>query len=423
MNKRYFYDDDPERAILGICFVYPEHVDDFIAKGIDETWFTTPNRKTIWSAIKTVNNNGEDADVVNVYEELGKMKKDEEVGRIACVELAGEVATDYHRDTYFDRLREYMVMRRLDNVITKMQTMVYDRATNSDEVIEFLTNEVNSIEATTSDNVKHLGDIFTSILQKHTSSDKPVILPTGFSFDENLELHLRETTALAGESSIGKTSLMTNICMNVNDVGFSVLIFSLEMDAEILGMRCISARSNIHLKSIRNGTVSADRLMNAMDDHYSESLYIEDSVYNTDRIESITRRMAKKHGIKLIVLDYMQLTEPSRPGERREQEISDVGKMLKRVAKASNLHAIGISSLDESWGNKYNPSTPTKRNLSQSKALAYHFDNVVILYRDEKKNIRINIDKARNDETKSGIPIGFIGATTKFVDKQPWSEP
>jgi replicative DNA helicase len=286
---------------------------------------------------------------VNVAIEIENQGNREKVPPHQIASLAGETATDAFFDSYFARLREFVLLRKIETISTQAQALVQDVTMSSEDIMSHIKIEMERLEQSNVSNIATSGEIYQDIVTSYIDSGDDIRLKTGYSrIDSFLELHMKETTLMAGESSIGKTSLVTNICTNINATGIPVLFFSLEMSAQMLGMRCLSALQKIPLREIRDKTVDAFTLMNASEKHMSDTFFIEDSVYDLDRIESISRRYASKYGVRLMVLDYIQLVDSPFKGSsrhNREQEISEIGKRLKKIAKNANLHALGISSL------------------------------------------------------------------------------
>lgn len=226
-------------------------------------------------------------------------------------------------------------------------------------------------------------------------------------------------TIVAGESSIGKTAFVMGVLKHIN-MAFRapILLFSLEMDATITAMRCLSADTHLRLTDIREGRVNVTALMDRIEKSASNNFFVDCNTWSIEAMESKTKYMVRKYGIKAVAVDYLQLADITLKGQtNREQEVSMLGRTCKKMAKDNNIHVFALSQLNEDWGGKFNDShKPTGRNLRESKALKHHTDNLLILYKDRKdrRRINVNIDKARNN-AQGEISLWFIGSQTRFV--------
>lgn len=424
-DSKYYNDTDMENAIIGVSLVYSECVDDILMYGVDETWFRGMNR-LIWSCIKEVNANGNIVDSLSVGDALSKRDGFNKNMILHLVECVSEIATKQHLETWLKIFSEQVALRKQEIIISQAQKMLQDRRVDSNEISEYIQKEISCVEDQTIQEEKTLTESYKSIASDFMDGTPPVIIYTGFdNIDNVLPMHLGEWTIVGGDSGLGKTSLIMGIASYVNyKQCYPVLFFSLEMSVKQLSMRCLSANSRISLRDIRDKKVSPEYLIQVMEELQSDTFFMEDSVFDIDQVESYSRRYCKKYGVKLIIIDYLQLLHSlSGSSKKREEVLSDAGVRIKKLCKATNTHIIAVSSLDENWGGRYGSSIyPDKHNLAYAKSLHYHADNIMLLYRkedDSERVVRINVDKSRSDKVNHNIPMGWNGATTRFTDRIP----
>jgi len=233
-------------------------------------------------------------------------------------------------------------------------------------------------------------------------------------------LYPEDFTVIAGESSIGKTSFIIAVLRYINMAyKVPVMLFSLEMGNHIIGMRDLSLMSNVHLRNIRRGEVNIDHIITMMEKYASDTFYVDTQSWSITEIEAKCSYMARTAGVRVFAIDYIQLVDASLvKSATREQQVSHVARIHKKIAKENNAHVIGASQLDENWRwNGKKTAKPTGRNLRESKAIKHHCDNLIIMYRnpDSRERMFLSVDKARNDMTGT-IEIGWHGETLRFYD-------
>ena len=257
-------------------------------------------------------------------------------------------------------------------------------------------------------------------------------VPTGFDkFDEaTTGLHGGELVIVAGRPSMGKTTFAMNIAENAA-IGSKVpvAVFSMEMPGEQLAMRMISSLGRIDQHHIRTGQLTDEdwpRITSAVHMLSEANLFIDDTpAMSPNEVRARARRMKRKHGLGLVVIDYLQLMQVHGGSENRATEISEISRGLKALAKELNVPVIALSQLNRSLEQRPD-KRPIMSDLRESGAIEQDADLIVFIYRDEVYNddspdkgmAEIIIAKQRNGPIGKSV-LTFLGKYTKFENYIP----
>jgi replicative DNA helicase len=253
-------------------------------------------------------------------------------------------------------------------------------------------------------------------------------LPSGFKQFDKLSSGLQsgDLIILAARPSMGKTSLAINMAVNGALEGFSVAIFSLEMPAEQLILRVLSTESGIPHQKIRNATISSEEwveLTNVAARLADLKLFIDDSAgLSAMDLRTKARKIKAEHNVDLIIIDYLQLLHSTKRHENRHQEVSEISRSLKALAKELNIPIVALSQLSRAVENRID-KRPMLSDLRESGALEQDADLIMFLYRDiiynpetENPNLtELIVGKQRNGPT-GVVFLNFDRELTKFED-------
>ena len=229
---------------------------------------------------------------------------------------------------------------------------------------------------------------------------------------------------LAARPSMGKTSLATNIAEHVAfDLNLPVAIFSMEMSAEQVGFRIISSRSGIPMQQLRTGNlgdVEMDALTHTIKRLHDAPLFIDETGgLSPMELRAKARRLAARKGLSLLVVDYIQLMQVPGKGDNRVQEISEISRQLKSLAKELKIPIIALSQLNRGVENR-DEKRPRMADLRESGGIEQDADLVVFIYRHwvydknaDESAAELIIAKQRNGPLGK-IDLQFVGANTKF---------
>ncbi|MBP6892490.1 replicative DNA helicase [Candidatus Babeliales bacterium] len=233
---------------------------------------------------------------------------------------------------------------------------------------------------------------------------------------------------LAARPSMGKTSFALNVAMNAARQGYGVGVFSLEMAAEQLTLRLLSTESGIDHQKIRNATISGEEwiaITHVAAELGDMQLFIDDTAgINIMELRAKARQLKSKYNIGMLVVDYLQLLHSSRRHENRHQEVSEISRFLKALAKELNVPVIALSQLSRAVDSRID-KRPLLSDLRESGAIEQDADVIMFLYRDIVYNnetehpdmAELIIGKQRNGPTGM-VPLRFIRELTKFEDSE-----
>jgi replicative DNA helicase len=426
-----------EQSAIGGMLLSKDAVADVIevVRGND---FYIPKHEIIFDAILSLYSHGEPTDVIAVTDELTKSGELTRAGGAEYLHtLTALVPTAANAGFYASIVAEKAVLRRLVEAGTRIVQMGY---ASEGEVVDLVNNAQAEIYAVTGgvevEDFIPLTDAVTTAIDEieaaKSRGGQMVGVPTGFSELDELTngLHPGQMIILAARPAIGKSTLGLDFARAAaihHDM--PVIIFSLEMGRSEIAMRLLSAEASVGLQSMRKGTVHAQdwtTIAQTRGRINDAPLYIDDSPNMTlVEIRAKCRRLKQRVGLKMIVIDYLQLMTSGKKVESRQQEVSEFSRALKLLAKELNVPVIAISQLNRGPEQRADKK-PALSDLRESGSLEQDADMVILLHREsayEPDNPRAGeadliIAKHRNGPTRT-ITVGFHGHFSRFVDLPP----
>lgn len=434
---------EAEQSVLGAMLIEKEAIPK-VMEILRDTDFYREAHRVIFNAMLELYNKNEAVDMITVTEILKRDNKLEDVGGIAYVtSLANAVPTAANVTYHASIIEEKSILRQLVSVSTQIASMGYEANDDVKNIIDSAESKILEIS-----NRKKTAD-FTPINEIVLDSFKSIEalmgnkngltgLPTGFEDLDNLTsgLHGSDFIILAARPSMGKTAFALNVVQNVairaaKKVGGApktVAFFSLEMSKEQLVQRMLCAEANIDSQRLRIGELRDEdwaMLINTADTLSSANIYIDDTAGITAMdMRSRARRLKAEHGLDLIVVDYLQLMQGSGKKNNngdRQQEVSEISRSLKALARELDVPVIALSQLSRSVEARQ-VKRPMLSDLRESGSLEQDADIVAFLYREdyynpetENKNItELVIAKHRNGPVDT-VNLFFHKQYTKFV--------
>lgn len=433
---------EAEQAVLGAMLIDKEA----IAKAtelLSADDFYREAHRVIFSAMLELYNKNEAVDMVTVTEILKRDNKLEDIGGIAYItSLANVVLTAANVKYHAEIVAEKSVLRQLVRVSTEIAAMGYEA---NDDVGTLLDTAESRILEISNRKKKNDFTAINDILMDSVQSIESLLqnkggltgLPSGFADLDKLTsgLHPSDFIILAARPSMGKTALALNIVQNValrahKVIGGeprSVAFFSLEMSKEQLVNRMLCAEAGIDSQRLRVGEMHDEdwtHLWDACDTMSRAKIYIDDTAGITAMdMRSRARRLKAEHGLDLIVVDYLQLMQGS--GKRnnsgdRQQEVSEISRSLKALARELDVPVLALSQLSRSVESRQ-VKRPMLSDLRESGSLEQDADIVAFLYREdyynpdtENKHTELIIAKHRNGPVDT-VNLFFQKQFTKFV--------
>ncbi|KXH80598.1 replicative DNA helicase [Sporosarcina sp. HYO08] len=434
------HNHEAEQSVIGAIFLDPQTLITAAEILMPEDFYRRAHEK-IFDTMIVLSDKGQAIDVVTVTEELSAKKELENVGGISyLMELANAVPTAANVVHYAKIVEEKALLRRLIRVATKI---VEDGYTREDEVEALLAEaEKKMMEVANRKNAgdfKHIKDVlvetYDNIELLHTRKGDITGIPTGFRDLDRITAGFQRNDLIivAARPSVGKTAFALNVAQNVaTKTDENVAIFSLEMGAEQLVMRMLCAEGNIDAQVLRTGSLEAEdwrKLTMAMGSLSNAGIFIDDTPgIRINEIRSKCRRLQQEHGLGMIMIDYLQLIMGSgRSGENRQQEVSEISRSLKALARELKVPVIALSQLSRGVEQRQD-KRPMMSDLRESGSIEQDADIVSFLYREdyydketENQNmIEIIIAKQRNGPTGT-VTLAFAKEYNKFVNID-WSQ-
>ncbi len=426
---------EAEQAVLGAIFIEPESLTVASEFLIPEDFYRSSHQK-IFSAMLKLSDQGKAIDVVTVTEELIATEQLENIGGVSyLMELANAVPTAANVEYYARIVEEKSLLRRLIRTATEIAQEGYSR---EDEVESLLSEaEKKIMEVSGRKSAGSFISIKDVLVEAYDNIEKLANrqgditgIPTGFTELDRMTAGFQRNDLIivAARPSVGKTAFALNIAQNVaTKTDEVVAIFSLEMGAEQLVMRMLSSEGNINAQNLRTGDLSDEdwkKLTMAMGSLSNAQIYIDDTPgIRIAEMRAKCRRLKQERGLGMILIDYLQLIQGSgRRGENRQQEVSEISRSLKALARELEVPVIALSQLSRSVEQRQD-KRPMMSDIRESGSIEQDADIVAFLYRDdyydketENKNIiEIIIAKQRNGPVGT-VQLAFAKEYSKFVN-------
>ena len=425
---------EAEQAVLGAMLLKPEAVTT-AAEELSADDFYRETHRLIYEAMMELKDRTEPVDLVTLTEQLKKADKLAKIGGIPALSLiANSVPTAANVHYHARIVHEKAQLRSLISAATEIAGAAYESA---DEVEDIMDNAEKRILAVSSGKRSKdfvplqeiLLDTLEQIDARYNNKGSITGLPTGFTELDHLTAGLQKSDLIlvAARPSMGKTAFTLNIAAHVVlRAREPVAFFSLEMSKEQLVQRLLCSEGRIDSQRLRVGELEEKEwgdLIDTANRLSAAPLYIDDTPGITVmELRSKARRLKAEHGLSLIVIDYLQLMQgrASKSGDNRQQEISEISRSLKALARELNVPVIALSQLSRSVESRQ-VKRPMLSDLRESGSLEQDADIVMFLYREdyydpetENKNItEVIIAKHRNGPVDT-VDLTFLKQFTKF---------
>lgn len=395
--------------------------------------FYDHRHKLVYERIQSLFTRNVSVDILTLTNDLTEQKQLEQVGGASYLtQLVNAVPSAANVVHYATIVRRKGALRRLISTAGEIQTLAYDERGEVEDILDqaeqrlFAVSQANIRQNFTSINTL-LQQTFERIDELHKEKGKLRGLATGYMDLDRLlgGLQKSDLVILAARPSMGKTSLALDIMRHVGvDLKVPVGIFSLEMSRDQLVDRLISSQGNIPLWRIRTGNLQEedfDQLQQAMGELAEAPIYIDDTAgSNIMEVRTKARRLQAEHGLGLVVVDYLQLME-GRNQENRVQEVSEISRALKLLARELGVPVLALSQLSRGVENRPD-KVPQLADLRESGSIEQDADVVMFIYREDmykgkesrRPNIaEIHIRKHRNGPTGQ-VDLFFDAEKTSF---------
>ena len=404
--------------------------------------FYREDNKIIYEAISNLFNRSEPIDVITLKAELSTIGKLEAVGGLEyIVSLPDKVPTTANVERYIHIVEEKSMLRNLVKTANDIISMGYDSSEDVEDIMDQAEKKIFDVmQRKNQKGYSSIKDIllssFTQLEELANQKDHITGVPTGFSeLDRKTAgLHNSDLILIAARPAMGKTSFALNIgTYAATRANVPVAIFSLEMSKEQLGNRILCSEALVDSNKVRTGKLSDEewtKLVEASGELSSAEIYVDDTPgISVMEIRAKCRKLKLEKDIGLVIIDYLQLIQGSgRRGSSREQEISEISRSLKILAKEINVPVIALSQLSRAVESRPD-HRPMLSDLRESGSIEQDADIVMFIYRDdyynedsEKKNIaEVIIAKQRAGSTGT-VDLAWLASYTKFANLERYRD-
>ena len=430
------HDTDAEQAVLGSMIIDKNALNSAMDLLKEEDFYREDNA-IIFGAILSISSRVEPVDIITLKSELQSIGKLDAVGGLDYITaLPDKVPTTANVDKYIKIVQDKSMMRRLINTANNILKLGYDETEEPDVLMESAQKEIyDTVQAKNQKGYTQVKDIlvnsFTQLEQLYNKKQHITGIASGFT---NLDwgttgFHNSELIIVAARPGMGKSAFAMNIAEHAAiDLRVPTVIFSLEMSKEQVVNRMLASRGLVDSQRIRSGRLEDDdwtKLAEASGEMSNSPLFIDDTPgISMMEIRARCRKLKLEQDLGLVVVDYLQLiTGSGKRGASRDQEIGEISRGLKILAKELNVPVIALSQLSRG-ADRRDDHKPVLSDLRESGSIEQDADMVIFIHRDEYYNKEDSEEKgiahimlSKNRSGAQGdFEVGWIGQYTKFMN-------
>jgi replicative DNA helicase len=428
---------EAEQVVLGAILIESEAILKAIEVLLEEDFYRRPHRQ-IYAAMLALFERNEAIDIVTVSEELKKTGQFEEAGGTEYLsQLANQTPTAANIWYYAKIVKDKSLQRGILRTTTEVAERVYQGDLLAEELMDMAEKKIFELSekrikasfTSMKDAIKDTFKMLESLRKENITG-----MSSGFKdLDEyTAGFHPGDLIIVGGRPSSGKTAFGLNIAQYVGiQMKEPVAVFSLEMSLRQIIIRMLCSESEVDASSIRRGYVKQhwSDLATAAGKLVEAPIYVDDtSAISALEMRAKARRLKREHGLSLIIVDYLQLMKGSGNYEQRVQEISEISRSLKSLAKELDVPVVALSQLNRAVERERR--RPNMSDLRESGAIEQDADVILFLYRDDTERaegepemtrnayvVNLDIAKQRNGPTTARpIPLTFLANCTRFRD-------
>lgn len=431
-----------EQAVLGALMVDNESLSDAI-DSLQAEYFYAPKHQKIFEAIVNLFNNTQPVDILTVSEELKRLEMFKEIGGLAYIsELTNNVSSSSNTEFHARIIAEKFIKRSLINISRKISNDAFD---DSVDIFDLLNDAEANLFTVTEGTLRKSYDKMSSLIKGalenieilRNKEDGLSGVPSGFTNVDRVTSGWQQSdlVIVAARPGMGKTAFALTMARNIAiDHNTPIGFFSLEMSSEQLVNRLIASEAELGASKLRKGDLANHEMVQLHEKikHLSEApIFIDDTPgLSIFELRAKARRLVKNHGVKIIMIDYLQLMTAGGNAGNREQEISTISRSLKGIAKELKIPVIALSQVNRGVESRTGVGSkrPMLSDLRESGAIEQDADIVTFIYRPEYYKIyewdngddsrgqgELIIAKHRNGSLKN-VRLKFTGEFAKFAD-------
>jgi replicative DNA helicase len=424
---------EAEESVLGSMLLSKDAIAE-VLELLREDDFYRPAHRTVFRSVLELYGHGDAVDAVTVAEELRRNGALADIGGAPFLHtLVATVPTAANAGFYARIVKEAGVLRRLIDAGTQIVQLGFETPQDTESAVDRAESLVYQVaQGRVTEDYHSLRDVLTGTLEAierlHEDHREITGVPTGFPDLDRLTSGLQPSNLVivAARPAVGKSTLGLDVARHAAvRAGVPTVVFSLEMSRTELVQRLMCAECTVDMQRLRTGRMEESdwtRLTRSLGKLADAPLFIDDSPGTTMmEIRAKCRRLKQRHGLGLVVVDYLQLMQPSRRFENRQQEVSEISRSLKLLAKELEVPVIAISQLSRQTESR-SDRRPMLSDLRESGALEQDSDVVLFIYRDElydpesprKGEADLILAKHRNGPTDT-VTVTFQGQYSRFA--------
>ena len=427
---------EAEQSVLGAIIFDNEALPKAIELLTPDDFYKESHRR-LYQAMLELFDKNEPIDIITLTDFLRRSGSLDAIGGIPYLStLANSIPTSANVRYHARIVREKALLRSLIQTATHITAKVYEDSLEAEEMVDYAEKMIFDIadrrtDASFADMNSVIKDSIRMIEQLFDKKETITGVPSGFKDLDELTSGFQagDLVIIGGRPGMGKTAFALNIAQHVGvEMKEPVAIFSLEMSKEQLAMRMLCAEGMVDASRVRKGFLGKQdwpKLTSAAGRLAESPIFIDDSSALTAlEIRAKARRLKREHrGLSLIVVDYLQLMRSKGSFDIREQEIAEISRSLKALAKELKVPVVALSQLNRAVEHR-GDRKPTLADLRESGAIEQDADIIIFLYKDGETNkndpavrniVKIDVAKQRNGPT-GVINLTFLSQSTKFVD-------
>jgi replicative DNA helicase len=429
---------EAEQSILGAILIDNDALPRALEIIASEDFYKMSHRK-IFYAMSELFDKNEAIDLITLTDHLKKNNELEVVGGLSYLSsLVNMIPTAANIRYHSNIVREKALLRGLLMSAGEIANKVYEDTLDAEDLVDYAEKSIFDISdkrikvsfVTLKDVIK---GSFEMIEHLYDKKETVTGVPSGFRDLDEMTTGFQkgDLIIVGGRPSMGKTAFVLNIAQYVGlELKEPVAVFSLEMAKEQLALRMLCSEAMVNSNSIRKGFIKKEdwhKLTSAASNLTGAPIFIDDSSSITVlELRAKARRLKMEHGLSLVIVDYLQLMKGKGAFERREQEISDISRSLKALAKELSVPVIAVSQLNRSVEQR-RPPKPMLVDLRESGAIEQDADVILFLYRSElynkddlanKGKAEVDIAKQRNGPAGVTVKLTYISSCTRFMNME-----
>ncbi|MDO4198134.1 MAG: replicative DNA helicase [Erysipelotrichaceae bacterium] len=408
-NKTVPYSLEAEESLLGNIILYKDALRQCIDADITAEDFYLNKNRSIYNIMSVMYENKEKVDLVSLSSKLKDFNEYDKVGGLEyLMQLTGSTISANNTNEYISIVKNKSLARKVIKLGEEIAADAYDSAVSVDEMLEKVERKVTDVtRSKTSNDFKSGEEVFSDAIKhieliQEQGSDITGVRTLYSDLDSKTAgFQKGDLIILAARPSMGKTALALNFAVNSASVNpGSVAIFSLEMPSEQIAIRILAAKARVPIHKLRVGNLNNEEwsaVNEASLELRRQKFYIDDTPgIKVPEMFAKARKLNQDSNLSLIVVDYIQLIQSSGNSESRQQEVSEISRRLKAMARELNVPVVALSQLSRSVESRTD-KRPMLSDLRESGALEQDADLVLFLYRDAYYNRNEEQSEARED--------------------------